>query len=184
MPHVRDHETQQDRRNAKYTSWDEHEQDEEEESADEPFKDLLQRDPTVCDNCFLRRYVEVSHEWWRGTFGWSEYNVWLPFPEANQRIPADEPTGGTRLACGNCGHRGTKHRPIPSERLDEIIEHICETLASKDVAFDREVLVSVIEKRNTSENQGKQDSHVFAPAVRAAVDSERENQYVSVWSES
>lgn len=169
MPHVRETETPQDERDAKYRNWDAYDYDPDSKDEVTPFKDLIQRDPTVCDHCFMLRYVEVSHEWWRGSFGWLPHDQFLPIPDRNIEIPAEAVARGMRLTCSNCGHRKTKHRPIPADAILDLTENISDTLDSKGFEHDRDVLFSKVQELNTSENQGKQDTHVFAPAVMAAL---------------
>lgn len=135
----------------------------------DPFRDLIQKDPVVCDNCFMIRYEVVSAEYWRGSFGWSDYVSWIPIPDNNKRVPANDPSGGVRLACGNCGHRRTKYRPIPKKWLPDVVENISTTLDKKEIQHDPDVLWAEVQERNTSENQGRQDSHVFSPAVERAI---------------
>lgn len=153
-----------------YRAWDKYDQSQPSDDfdMDSAFKDLVQRDPTVCDNCFLKKYTRVTHEWWRGSFGWLDYERWVPFPEHVEEIPADD-SQGTRLTCGNCGHRSTKHRPVPKHLIGEYAKNISETLDAKEIEHDRHVLIREVDRRNNSSNQGKQDSHVFAPAVKAAI---------------
>jgi len=155
-----------------YRSWEQYDSSDSDDGfgLDSAFKDLIQRDPTVCDNCFLKKYTRVTHEWWRGSLGWMDYERWVPFPERVEEIPA-EGTQGTRLTCGNCGHRSTKHRPVPKEDIVEHAENISDTLRRKHISHDRELLISEVLQRNTSDNQGKQDSDVFAPAVKRAIEA-------------
>lgn len=166
MPHTRDSSTPQDARDQFYRNWDAYQEESDEPS---PFKDLIQRDPVICDNCFIVRYETVTHEWWRGSFGWSDYNRWEPIPGRSSPVPADTPAQGTRLACSNCGHRKTKQRPVPKHLIHEYAKHISATLDFKEIEHDREVLIAEVENRNTSDNQGRQDSCVFSPAVADAI---------------
>ena len=167
MVNVRDSPTRADERDAAYRNWD----FSDDESEPDPFKDLIQRDPVVCDHCFLTKYTRVTHEWWRGSFGWLDYERWIPYPEKVEDIPADSTTGGTRLACGNCGYRSDKHRPIPKDQIVEFALNLSETLDLKEIQHDRRVLLHEVRRRNTSQNQGKQDSHVFSPAVEMSIES-------------
>lgn len=167
MPHFRDRESDRDHTTAKYRNWEEHGGD----SAPEPFKDLIQRDPVVCDHCFQRRYVTITKDWWRGDpeLGWMEYNRWLPIPGRSTEVPADVAAHGIRLACDTCGYVGTKHRPLCAEDVAEFALNICETLDAKGIDHNASVLLREVDRRNTSENQMRQDSHVFAPAVKRAI---------------
>lgn len=167
MPHTRHSSTSQDARDQKYRNWEAYDKDEDDEP--EPFKDLIQKDAVVCDNCFVVIYEVESHEWWRGSFGWEDYNRWIPIPGRSTEVPADTAAQGTRLACSNCGNRKSKQRPIPGHLIQEYAENISATLDFKQIEHDRAVFLSEVEALNTSENQGKQDSDVFAPAVKRAI---------------
>lgn len=174
MANQRAVEHPQDNRDERYREWFEDNMDTGSD-CDEPFKDLIQRDPVVCDNCFALRYDVVKHEWWRGTFGWSTYERWVPREENSDPVPAEGVTNGMRLACANCGFRYDKQRPIPKRLILGFAENISDTLEFKDIAHDRDVLKHEISRRNTSMNQGRQDSHVFAPAVRRAITEGRKH---------
>lgn len=162
MPQVRNNETERERLTAKYRGgWEANDAD------PNAFKELIQQDPCVCDNCFLLRYEEESFEWSQGELGWMEYNRWHAIPDRSTEVPADGT--GTRLACANCGHRNSKRRPLPKHRIREVIANLSLTLDAKGIDHDPLVLASEVEERNTSDVQGKQDSDVFAPAVEAAI---------------
>jgi hypothetical protein len=164
----RDVTPESEERAERYRNWDAYNRVDHEH--EDPFKDLIQRDPTVCDHCFVTKYTRVTHEWWRGSFGWSPFERWIPFPENVKDVPADDAAQGTNLACGNCGYRGTKHRPVSKDQVHEFAVNISQTLDMKEIAHKRDVLLHEVQRRNTSENQGKQDSHVFAPAVETAIE--------------
>lgn len=177
MPnHIR--QSEQTRRSAeeKYRNWQEYER---RRDTLDPFKDLLQRDPRVCDNCFILRYEEISLEWWRGDpeLGWMPFEQFVPIQpdERHAEFAPEEQTSGMRLTCGECGHRTTKERPLNKHRMREVSNNITQTLSEKDIDHDSRLLLHTVERRNTSQNQGRQDSHVFAPAVRAAIDANHDD---------
>lgn len=173
MPHTRERESEQGRRDARYRNWDEYQKSSDDDSAVDPenaFRDLIQRDGTICDNCFLDRYEAVTHEWWRGSFGWLDYERWVPHPERSERVPADTTASGTRLACSECGHRvRSKQRPVPKHLIEEYAENISEALDKKGIDHQRDVLIQEVVARNTSDTQGRQDTDVFGPAVERAI---------------
>jgi hypothetical protein len=171
MPNVRDVSTTREELTAKYRNWDVDTETDESDDATEPFKDIIQRDPCVCDHCFTLRYNEIAHEWWRGDFGWMEYNNWIPIPGRSEAVPGDEPSKGTRLACSECGHRRGKHRPISREKLHAYAHNISETLTEKGIDHNKRVLLETVRELDVSENQGKPDSDIYQPAVRRAVRS-------------
>ena len=173
MPTIREREDSISNREAKYRDWQEYQQS----GTVEPFKDLLQRDPRVCDHCFLLRYEQVTMEWSQGELGWMPYEQFIPIQEneRHEEIPPERVSSGMRLACGHCGHRNSKSRPLCKEDVQQISQNISQTLSEKGVAHDGRLLRHTIQRRNTSHNQGKQDSHVFAPAVRVALEAEHED---------
>jgi len=165
---VRPVESSHETATAKYRNWDEYES----QQADfDPFKELLQRDPRVCDNCFTLRYEDVRFDWKCGELGWLSYRRFVPRrpSERHMSVYADRVTGGVRLACGDCGRRGSKARPLSKDRLFEVVANISTTLDEKGIAHDGDVLRSVASERNCSATQGRQDSDVLSPAVAAAI---------------
>lgn len=175
MPkHVRKASDSHHATESKYRNWDEYNQ---RRKKLDPFKDLLQRDPRVCDNCFILRYEEVSMEWWRGTFGWMPFNRFIPIApdERHESFQPERITTGMRLTCGECGHRDTKKRPLPKHEVRSVAQNISQTLDEKGIDHDGRLLLHSVERRNVSANQGRQDSHVFAPSVRAAIEAEHED---------
>lgn len=167
MPHTRKRLSDLEQNEAAYRNWEEYDSDD--RDTDTAYEDLIQRDPTVCDNCFQKCYVQVSHEWWRGTFGWSDYNHWIPYPSKVDQVPADQSSQGIRLTCSNCGHRKTQIRPIAKTKMPTYIENLAETLTRKGIDHDAEVLAAEVMTRNVAENQGRQDMEVFKPALSAAI---------------
>ena len=141
----------------------------------DPYVDLVQQDPVVCDTCFLLRYDVVSCDIWRKTWGWTKYERWESRPDASVRIPRGTAAQGTQLVCKNCGTAGEKTRPIPKHLISEYAENMSATLRTKGISHDPSVLLSEILRRNTSENQGRQDSHVFSPAVKRAIRARQTN---------
>lgn len=168
MAQQRKIETERESLTAKYRDWD---GCVDTQTDDTPFKDLIQRDPCVCDHCFTLRYEELSHEWSQGELGWMEFRMWVPIAGRSTEIPSDD-GHGTRLACQACGHRTTKHRPLPKHKVNEMADNLSQTLTEKGIDHDNDVLRHTIERRNVSANQGRQDSDVFAPAVKAAIEAE------------
>ena len=165
MPHIRNRQTSREETEAAYRNWDEYDSPD----TDTAYEDLIQRDPTVCDNCFQKCFTEVTREWYSGTFGWSDYNRWVPHPDCVSSIPADNAAQGVRLTCANCGHRTTQIRPVSKARIDDCIQNLSKTLALKGIKHSATVLEAEVHDRNTPENQGRQDYEVFRPAVIEAI---------------
>lgn len=181
MAQLRDTETAREQRTARYRNWspdadtptvltDDASDDDGPDPAD-AYTDVVQKDRAVCDTCFAYRYDVTAVEWWRGTFGWSDYVTWDARRDHAVPVPADDtPAQGMRLACGTCGTRGgMKHRPVPGAKVPDYVAHLSDTLALKGVAHAPSVLHYTVRHLNTSEHQCKQDTHVFGPAVAAAI---------------
>lgn len=167
MAIIRSSESTTDAQTAKYRSCS--------PAADHPesndaYKDLIQRDPAVCDNCFQLRYDILTAEFWRRSLGWSNYEHWTPRGDNNVTIQPENPTEGVQLACEYCGERGGKERPVPGDEIEIYMIHLSETLDSKGIAHERDVLLEETRERNIPKHQCKQDSHIFAPAVSAAIE--------------
>lgn len=168
MPQFRDHETESDRQQARYRNWD---TESTPDDGYDPYTDLIQKDPVVCDTCFLFRYDVLTCDWWRGSFGWSEYQKWTPIHGRSEDIPAGPAAHGTKLVCKNCGtDTGTQERPIPKKYVDEYAENLSNTLTAKGINHDQQLLLDEVAQRNdSSANQYRQDTHVFSPAVQEAI---------------
>lgn len=170
MPQFRDRETESDRHRARYRNWD---SATDTDDAYSPYVDLIQKDPVVCDTCFLFRYDVLTCDWWRGSFGWSEYQKWTPIHGRSEDVPAGPAAHGTKLVCKNCGtDTGDKERPIPKDYLDEYAENLSSTLRAKGIDHDQRLLLDEIERLSSvPENQCRQDTDVFSPAVQRAIRS-------------
>lgn len=171
MTQFRDNPTDAQEHTAHYRNWDgipDEAVDDDNDDPD-PYVDLIQRDPVVCDTCFLFRYDVISCDWWRGTFGWSKFEHWKAVPGRSEEIPGGTASQGVRLVCKNCGTKNEKRRPIPSHLIDEYADNLSSTLRSKGIDHNPDVLRNQVQILNTSDNQGKQDTHVFAPAVRRSI---------------
>jgi hypothetical protein len=134
------------------------------------FVDLLQRDRSVCNNCFRRQYDVAVTERLTREHGWVTAQFWTPRPAQTQPAHADRQTRGLTSAC-DCGVIGhAKRRPLPTPLAVEFAEHIADTLADKRVPHDRETLLAEVRERKADPAvQGREDTDVFAPAVRAAI---------------
>ena len=172
MANTRITPTEHQERTAKYRhDVDDYIHDEDDDP--DPYVDLIQRDPVVCDTCFLLRYDVVSCDFFCGELRWLSYEKWEGRPDANEHIPRGTSAQGMMLVCKNCGH-GEKMRPIPKHLVDEYAENLSATLRCKGIDHDPDVLLSEVLRRNDqSENQGRQDTEVFQPAVKLAIDAKQ-----------
>lgn len=142
------------------------------------FKELIQRDSDICNNCFRRTHDTFERNYAVDTCrNGGETKLWARHIEAPDRswrrehktdyIPAEPASHGTYVAC-ECGTDSM--RPVSMTRAMDFVDRIAERLDEKGVGFDREVLVS--ETRylmQQPENQGKQDESVFGRAAEKAI---------------
>lgn len=138
--------------------------------ADSAFVDLLQNDNEVCDNCFSRTHDFAERERWSGVHGWMHETSMVPRPHRVLSMPKRRVTGGTSNRC-ECGHvDGTKQRPLPNELVEQYTENIIASLREKGIRFNADRLRDVVEhQQSKSDTQGREDSHVFQPAVAQAI---------------
>lgn len=134
------------------------------------FRDLLQKDPTVCQNCFQRTHDAVAFDRYSGVYGWHTIEYWYGRRDRTTPAHHDRMTYGLTSAC-TCGTIGYgKRRPIDYKTACEYGENILQTLREKHVAVNPDRFRGEIRDRKRDPNaQGREDSHVFQPAVEAGI---------------
>lgn len=134
------------------------------------FTDLIQRDPTVCSNCFTITHDDVAYNRYSGIYGWHTIEYWYPRP--TRTIPAhhDRMTYGLTTAC-KCGEISYgKRRPLTYKLACEYGENILDTLGEKHIPVNPDEFRSVLrDQKREPHTQGREDTHVFAPAVEAGI---------------
>lgn len=143
------------------------------------FKDFIQRDSDICNNCFRRTHETYERNYAKRTYRrGGETHIWwdqveLP-PESYTRfeevdfIPADLASHGTHVTC-ICGIPDTE-RPVKRETALDYASRIAERFEEKRFDVDEDALVDhVKEELQRPEMQGRQDD-VFAAATEQAVD--------------
>jgi len=134
------------------------------------FVDLVQRDPTVCENCFQKTHDATVIERYSGLWGWDPVEWWTPRPTRTHAAHAARMTYGLTTSC-TCGQvDGGKRRPISFRTACEYAENIISVLDEKNVSMDVDVLRDEVrERKRDPSTQGREDSDVFAPAVELAI---------------
>lgn len=141
---------------------------------DELFKNLIQRDPDICNNCFRLVAVTEERNYYVTTFNG---DLWLKEVDRPDRRwvhegntdhqAGDTLTDGT-VRCCECGVPSDTIRPVSKDHAMEHVERICDRLEEKDIEFDREQLVDIADGLlSKPEWQGRQDD-AFAKAVEVA----------------
>lgn len=144
-----------------------------------PFKELVQRDPDICNNCFRQTHQTFERNLAKRTYrDGNDTKIWwkqvdLP-PETytlfdeTEYMAAEEASHGTFAVC-KCGVPHTKIRPVSREKALRYAHRIADRLEEKEVDVNRSKLVEHVERELTRpEMQGKQDE-VFGAATRKAV---------------
>lgn len=143
------------------------------------FKDLVQRNAEICNNCFRRwrrlyeknyvvesdGYVRPVRDTMRDINGPSIYSI----DDATEEFQREE-CGGETFVC-ECGHISGTTRPVSLETGIEMTHRLTALLEDEGVTFDRDVLFDHVRAElGKPENQGRQDS-VFDDAVERAVEA-------------
>ncbi len=145
------------------------------------FKDLVQRDSDICNNCFRRTHDTYERNYAIDTFrDGNETKLWarevdLPdrsWPRIDQvtYVPGDDASEGTHLIC-RCGVSGDPIRPVSTDVAMKYAKRIVDRLAEKNVDFDSDTLLDTVRhKLKQPEYQGRQDE-VFSDAVVQSIES-------------
>jgi hypothetical protein len=163
---------------AKYTSFDEYQDAIDDTEAARIFVDVLQRNPEVCSNCFLKlRDVVFPHDSAK-SFRSPNSHTWkglvrhfLAKPDRVERAAVDSGAGGQPTNCENCGSiRGATRRPLSRPRAIEFATNLSETLTLLDVDHNPLLLQFVVTLRNLFPRFATRDDDTFRTAVEYAID--------------
>lgn len=148
-------------------------------STDEsPFKDLIQRDNDICNNCFRKTHDTIERNFAIDTYrDGGESELWARKTDLPDRswklehnttyIPAEPASQGTYVSC-KCGI--DTMRPVPTEMAMRFSKRLCDRLYEKRVDFDSDVLLDTVRRKmQQPSKQGKQDEGVFSEAVNKAI---------------
>ena len=152
-------------------AWDEDTDDDEGYAPDSLFKEAIQRDPSLCNNCFNDRYDYVAIEWLCGEQGWQNWSRRYPVPGRNSPDPMREQRhGGEELCCAECGHHTGKDRPVSKRQACAHAARISDALAARGIEHDRKTLLAVtLDRCAIEDTTGVEDAAVFPNAVTEAV---------------
>lgn len=135
------------------------------------FKDAIQRDPSLCNNCFAERFDHVKIEWKCGKLGWLEWSRRFAIPGRNAPDVARElRRGGEPVCCATCGHHTGKDRELSYRTATAHAGRLSAALFHRGVAHDRKTLLAVtVDRINMEDTTGVEDAQVFPQAVAEAV---------------
>lgn len=135
------------------------------------FPELIQRDNTICDNCWRTRWDVYAEDYYGSETGWNRYERWYPLagrnhPDALPNLRHD----GSPRACASCGFESGRDRPLSLEQACGYAWNLCESLAERGVAHDRETLLKVVRQRKRQpEYQSYSESDIYGYAVAEAI---------------
>lgn len=167
---------------AAYTSYEQYNDAVESTPADAAFKGLIQKNPEVCSNCFLKiRDVYFPHsdaldkrgdhtETWKGLV---RYFISKPDRVERADVPESNSASNPPSSCENCGSiRGSTRRPLPRHIAIEAAWNLSETLAGFGVRHDPLLLAFVVAHRQRFPHTAGRDDDTFREAIAfAAADS-------------
>lgn len=132
------------------------------------FGEIIQRDRTVCENCFIDRYDVEALEWSCGEQGWLRWDRYYPIAGRNDPEVAPKlRRGNPELLCSECGYNFRADRPLSTEKATQYALHLSESLTARKVKHDRETLLRSV--RTTKQSGCNQEKKVFGESVARAV---------------
>lgn len=145
-----------------------------------PFKELIQRDSDICNNCFRKTHQTVERNYAKRTFinddgksdiWWEEVDLpSMRFTRTDEvtHMYSDRDDGQTVRSC-KCGMRNIPLRPVSLDNAMSYAKRVSERLTEKCIDFDRDVLLDCVrEDMQKPENQCRLDT-VLGDAVRRAI---------------
>lgn len=135
------------------------------------FKDAIQRDPSLCNNCFADRFDYVKVEWECGELGWLEWSRRYAIPGRNSPdVARDLRRGGEPVCCSSCGHHTGKDRELSKRTATAHAGRLSAALFKRGVDHDRKTLLAVtLDRVCSGDYTGVEDAKVFPQAIREAV---------------
>ena len=135
------------------------------------FPRVIQRDRSLCSNCYADRYDYRAVEFWCGSLGWLLWE--RPFPIAGRNDPdppKDERHDGRPICCTSCGFEsGRRKGELPKPEAMAIAENISQALTRRGYDHDREILLRAVWKHKGEPGRQGQRGKVFGDAVAEAV---------------
>lgn len=152
-------------------------------SAQEIFRDRIQRNPEVCSNCFRHiRDVVHPHDVAMSKRGdhtitkQSFVKYFVPKGErvVSARIAEESPARSPPNACRNCGSiRGSTVRPLPMERAVEYAWNLSRTLGAFDIVHSPLAIGFTVAHRKRFPEFGSRDDATFEAAILVALPDPR-----------
>jgi len=143
--------------------------------ATDVFVELIQRNPEVCSNCFLKiRDVWFPHavaasKRGRNTHVWkSLVRYYISKPDRVEDGDGETARNPPK-ACANCGSINATMRPLPKERVPEYAANLSRTLAGFGVDHNPLLLAFVVSHRKRFPDFGSTDGDNFRVAVEYAL---------------
>lgn len=134
------------------------------------FKDAIQRDPSLCNNCFHERFDYQERQFMCGELGWLDWQRRYPIPGQNDPDPSRELRRGRPVFCAHCGHKSGKDRCLSHREATAHAGRISAALYRRGVDHDRKTLLAVtVDRCAIEETTGTEDASVFPQAVSEAV---------------
>lgn len=138
------------------------------EPEESSFKQLIQRDPDICNNCFRQTHITEERNLVVDTFrDGNESKIWLKEVERPDRkwpqydetefTQADDLTGGTYRGC-ECGAHHTTIRPASKPTVMGHLDRLLDRLDEKGFDFDTNSIRRVAwQLFSDPDRQGRQD---------------------------
>jgi len=139
------------------------------------FSEVIQRDRSVCENCWQTRWDIYAEEFYGKANGWQQYERWYPIPGRNHpdALP-NQRHDGTPRCCDNCGFESGRDRPLTLARACEYADNLSTALNERDIPHDREALLKTVRRRKQRpEFQSHSEDDVFGHAVAEAIRAAR-----------
>lgn len=165
---------------AKYTSFEAYEQAIDDTEAARIFVDVLQRNPEVCSNCFLKiRDVWFPHFVYGNntmrserSFSWKGLvRYYISKADRVESAAVDDGRAGNPPnACANCGSiRGATTRPLPKDLAVEYAWNLSSTLENLNVEHNPLLLAFVVAHLKRFPEFGSRDDDNYRTAVEYAI---------------
>lgn len=140
-------------------------------AAESLFKDAIQRDPSLCNNCFADRFEFVRIEWKCGEQGWLPWSRRYCIPGRNDPDPRrDLRHDGGPICCSHCGHHTGKTRRLSKRTATAHAGRLSDALSARGIEHDRKTLLAVtLDRVSSGDYTGIEDAQVFPQAIREAV---------------
>jgi hypothetical protein len=143
-----------------------------EPSPGDVFVDVLQRNPEVCSNCWLKiRDVILPYSWKKEVRkGLVKFYTAKPDRTEPAKFPGESSRNPPK-SCSNCGSiRGSTVRPLPKDRAIEYAWNLSETLCLLEVEHDPLVLAAVVARRKRFPRFGSTDDDNYRVAIEYALE--------------